>query len=314
MRRILVTGRGGQLATGLATALPAQGFEAILVGQPDFEFDQPATIAAAFAAARPDAVVNCAAWTAVDAAEDAEAAAFTANAIGPALVARHCAALGIPLIQISTDYVFDGRKGAPYVETDTPNPLSAYGRTKLAGEWAALATNPQTTVLRTAWVFSAVGTNFLRTMLRVGAQRDELRVVADQHGSPTAAPDLADAIASVLARIRDTGWQRRPTAASSTPSRRAPPPGTASRRRSSRPPNPTADHSPPSSPSPPPTTQHAPHDPPTHASIPHTSHTPSAWPCHTGHTGCSAWSGSTSRRDLIAATPGRVEIHADREF
>ncbi|BDG70892.1 dTDP-4-dehydrorhamnose reductase [Roseomonas fluvialis] len=207
MRRVLVTGRGGQLATGLAEALPAQGFEPFLFGQPEFEFEQPATIAAAFAAAQPDAVVNCAAWTAVDAAEDNEAGAFVANAVGPALVARHCAALGIPLVQVSTDYVFDGRKGAPYVETDAPNPLGAYGRTKLAGEWAALAENPQTIVLRTAWVFSAVGNNFLRTMLRVGAERPVLRVVADQHGSPTAAPDLADAIAAVLARLRGTGWQ-----------------------------------------------------------------------------------------------------------
>lgn len=207
MRRILVTGRGGQLATGLEAALPAQGFEAILVGQPAFEFDQPATVAAAFAAARPEAVVNCAAWTAVDAAEDNEAAAFQANALGPALVARHCAALGIPLVQISTDYVFDGRKGTPYTEDDAPNPLGAYGRTKLAGEWAALAGHDRTVVLRTAWVFSPVGNNFLRTMLRVGAERAELRVVADQHGSPTAAPDLADAIATVLSRIRATGWQ-----------------------------------------------------------------------------------------------------------
>ncbi len=207
MKRVLVTGRGGQLATGLADALPAQGFEPFLFGQPEFEFDQPATIAAAFATARPDAVVNCAAWTAVDAAEDNEAGAFMANAIGPALVARHCAALGIPLVQVSTDYVFDGRKGAPYVETDAPNPVGAYGRTKLAGEWAALAENAQTIVMRTAWVFSPVGNNFLRTMLRVGAERPVLRVVADQHGSPTAAPDLADAIAGVLARVRETGWQ-----------------------------------------------------------------------------------------------------------
>lgn len=207
MKRVLVTGRGGQLATGLADALPALGFEPHLFGQPEFEFDQPATIAAAFAAARPDAVVNCAAWTAVDAAEDNEAGAFMANAIGPALVARHCAALGIPLVQVSTDYVFDGRKGAPYVETDAPNPIGAYGRTKLAGEWAALAENTQTIVMRTAWVFSPVGNNFLRTMLRVGAERPLLRVVADQHGSPTAAPDLADAIAGVLARVRETGWQ-----------------------------------------------------------------------------------------------------------
>lgn len=207
MRRVLVTGRGGQLATGLAAALPAQGFEAILVGQPEFEFDDPASVAAAFAAARPEAVVNCAAWTAVDAAEDDEPAAFRANALGPAMMAHHCAVAGIPLVQISTDYVFDGRKPTPYVETDAPNPLGAYGRTKLAGEWAALAGHDRTVVLRTAWVFSPVGHNFLRTMLRLGADRDELRVVADQWGSPTAAPDLADAIAGVLARIRENGWQ-----------------------------------------------------------------------------------------------------------
>jgi dTDP-4-dehydrorhamnose reductase len=209
MKRILVTGRGGQLATGLADALPAQGFEAHLVGQPDFEFDQPHTVAAAFEAAAPDAVVNCAAWTAVDAAEDDEPAAFRANALGPALVAAHCAARGIPLVQVSTDYVYDGLKGAPYVESDAPNPLGAYGRTKLAGEWAALAGNPQTLVIRTAWVFAPMGGNFVRTMLRLGAERRELRVVADQQGSPTAAPDLADAIAGVLARVRATGWQDR---------------------------------------------------------------------------------------------------------
>ena len=209
MKRILVTGRGGQLATGLADALPAQGFEAILVGQPEFEFDEPAAIAATFDAAAPEAVVNCAAWTAVDAAEDNEAAAFRANALGPAMVAAQCAARGIPLVQVSTDYVYDGRKGAPYVETDAPNPLGAYGRTKLAGEWAALAGNPKTVVLRTAWVFAPMGGNFVRTMLRLGAERSELRVVADQQGSPTAAPDLADAIAGVLARIRETGWKER---------------------------------------------------------------------------------------------------------
>ncbi len=186
---------------------PAQGFEAILAGQPEFEFDAPDTVAAAFAAAAPDAVVNCAAWTAVDAAEEHEAAAFRANALGPAMMARLCAGAGIPLVQISTDYVFDGCKGAPYVEEDAPNPLGAYGRTKLAGEWAALAGHGQALVLRTSWVFAPMGNNFVRTMLRLGAERDEVRVVADQHGSPTAAPDLADAIAGVLARIRDTGWQ-----------------------------------------------------------------------------------------------------------
>ena len=207
MRRILVTGQGGQLATGLAESLPHQGFEPLLVGQPDFEFDRPETVIAAFAALRPDAVVNCAAWTAVDAAEDDEAGAFRANALGPALLGRLTAAAGIPLIQVSTDYVYDGLKGTPYAEGDAPNPLNAYGRTKLAGEWAALAANPMTSILRTAWVFSPVGRNFVKTMLAVGATRPELRVVADQFGHPTAAPDLADAIAGILARLRDTGWQ-----------------------------------------------------------------------------------------------------------
>lgn len=207
MRRILVTGQGGQLATGLADALPARDFAPLLVGQPDFDFIDPAGVARAFAAARPEAVVNCAAWTAVDAAEDQEPAAFLANALGPAQLAGLCAAAAIPLIQVSTDYVFDGAKGAPYVETDPPAPVSAYGRTKLAGEWAALAGNPQTLVLRTAWVHAPVGRNFVETMLRLGAEREELRVVADQRGAPTAAPDLADAIAGILAVIRDRGWQ-----------------------------------------------------------------------------------------------------------
>ncbi|MDB5416359.1 MAG: dTDP-4-dehydrorhamnose reductase [Rubritepida sp.] len=207
MRRILVTGQGGQLATGLAESLPGRGFEAMLVGQPDFEFDKPETVLAAFAALRPEAVVNCAAWTAVDAAEDDEAGAFRANALGPALIAALCAEAAIPLIQISTDYVYDGLKDSPYSESDLPNPMNAYGRTKLAGEWAALAGNPQTAVLRTAWVFSPVGRNFVKTMLAAGASRPELRVVADQQGHPTAAPDLADAITAILERIRDTGWQ-----------------------------------------------------------------------------------------------------------
>jgi dTDP-4-dehydrorhamnose reductase len=209
MRRVLVTGQGGQLATGLADALPARGFTPSLVGQPAFDFTDPAGVARAFAAAVPEAVVNCAAWTAVDAAEDQEPAAFLANALGPAQLAALCAAADIPLIQVSTDYVFDGTKGAPYAEADAPNPVSAYGRTKLAGEWAALAGNPRTLVLRTAWVHAPVGRNFVDTMLRLGAEREELRVVADQRGAPTAAPDLADAIAGVLAAIRDGGWQAR---------------------------------------------------------------------------------------------------------
>jgi dTDP-4-dehydrorhamnose reductase len=188
------------LATGLEVALPSRGFEALLVGQPEFEFDQPESVIAAFQALKPDAVVNCAAWTAVDAAEDDEAGAFRANALGPALLGQLSRAAGIPIIQISTDYVYDGLKGALYLESDSPNPVGAYGRTKLAGEWAAQSANPRCIVLRTAWVFAPMGKNFLRTMLALGEQRQELRVVADQWGSPTAAPDLADAIFTAAAR------------------------------------------------------------------------------------------------------------------
>jgi dTDP-4-dehydrorhamnose reductase len=207
MRRILVTGRGGQVATGLEAALPAEGFQPLVIGRPAFDFNIPQTIIAAFQALKPDAVVNCAAWTAVDAAEEDELSAFRANALGPALLGHLTHEAGVPIIQISTDYVFDGQKGAPYLESDAPNPLSAYGRTKLAGEWAAQAANPRCIVLRTAWVFAPMGKNFLRTMLALGADRPELRVVADQWGSPTAAPDLAHAIAAILVRIREHGWR-----------------------------------------------------------------------------------------------------------
>jgi dTDP-4-dehydrorhamnose reductase len=207
MRRILVTGAGGQVGSALLAALPAQGFEALPAGRPALDFDRPASIEALLAGTAPEAVVNCAAWTAVDAAEENEPAAFRANALGPALLARGCAARGIPLVQLSTDYVFDGTKGAPYAEADAPNPLGAYGRTKLAGEWAALAGNPRSIVLRTSWIYAPSGTNFLRTMLRLAAERRDLSVVADQIGAPTAAADLAEAIAAILARIRAEGWR-----------------------------------------------------------------------------------------------------------
>lgn len=179
--------------------------EALVVGRPAFDFDRPGTLAEALAAARPDAVVNAAAWTAVDAAEAEEEAARRANADGPALLARLCAASRTPLLHLSTDYVFDGLGGAPYAEDDAPNPLSAYGRTKLAGERAVLGAGGPATVLRTSWVFAATGRNFVRTMLALGATRPALRVVADQRGGPTAAPDLADALAAILADLRDGG-------------------------------------------------------------------------------------------------------------
>ena len=151
-------------------------------------------------------VVNAAAWTAVDAAEKEVDAAMRANRDGPETLARLCAAAGIPFIHISTDYVFDGDKGAPYVETDATNPTAAYGATKLAGEHAVLAAYPRATILRTSWVYSATGKNFVKTMLGAAQKMDRLRVVADQKGCPTAARDLAVAILGVAARIND-GWQ-----------------------------------------------------------------------------------------------------------
>jgi dTDP-4-dehydrorhamnose reductase len=201
--RILVTGGGGQLASALA----AQGGVRVrLVGRPGFDFDRPESIEAAFNAAVPDLVVNAAAYTAVDAAETDQAAAFRANRDGPEALARLCAAAGIPLIHVSTDYVYDGEKPAPYVETDAVGPRSVYGASKLAGETAVLASGAQAIILRTAWVYAATGRNFVRTMLNLGQTRDTLRVVADQQGCPTAAADLAAAILAIARRIEEDGW------------------------------------------------------------------------------------------------------------
>lgn len=203
-RPILVTGGSGQLATALA----AQGGERVRhVGRPGFDFDRPETIAAAFRAADPWLVVNAAAYTAVDAAETDPAAAFRANRDGPAELARLCAEAGIPLIHVSTDYVYSGDKPTPYVETDPVAPLGVYGASKLAGETAVLASGAHAIILRTAWVYAASGRNFVRTMLNLGQTRDVLRVVADQHGSPTAATDLAAAVLTIAASLETDGWR-----------------------------------------------------------------------------------------------------------
>jgi dTDP-4-dehydrorhamnose reductase len=200
---ILVTGGTGQLAAALATL---GGDRVRRVGRPEFDFDRPETIAATFCAAAPGLVVNAAAFTAVDAAETDSAAAFRANRDGPEALARLCAAAGVPLIHVSTDYVYDGEKASPYVETDAVGPRSVYGASKLAGETAVLATGARAIILRTAWVYAATGRNFVRTMLNLGQTRDALRVVADQHGCPTAAADLASAILAIAHRIEHDGW------------------------------------------------------------------------------------------------------------
>jgi dTDP-4-dehydrorhamnose reductase len=198
---VLVTGGTGQLASALAHA---QGI--LRVGRPVFDFDRPDTIEATFRGTAPRLVVNAAAYTAVDAAESDADAAYRANATGPAILGRLCAEADIPLVHVSTDYVFDGTKPTPYVETDRVSPQGVYGASKLAGEEAVRLSRAKSVILRTAWVYAATGKNFVRTMLAVGKIRDRLTVVADQHGCPTAAADLAEAVLAIIARIDQTGW------------------------------------------------------------------------------------------------------------
>ena len=193
--RLLVTGREGQLARSLALrGLDHAGIEVVALGRPDLDLEQPSSVARAIAAAQPDIVVNAAAYTAVDKAEQEEDLAFAVNRDGAAAVARAAAELGVPLIHLSTDYVYSGDKPEPYVESDPVAPLGAYGRSKLAGEMAVREAHPGPLILRTSWVFSPFGNNFVKTMLRLGGERDELRVVGDQTGNPTSALDLAHAI------------------------------------------------------------------------------------------------------------------------
>jgi dTDP-4-dehydrorhamnose reductase len=206
---ILVTGGSGQVAQALGRLAPARAMDVVVLGRPDFDFDDPETIRAAFASRPWRYVVNAAAYTAVDAAEADEAGAARANADGPEMLATLCAEAGVPFIHISTDYVFDGSKGQPYQETDDTNPTGAYGRTKRDGEERVLKASGQAIILRTAWVYSDTGKNFVRTMLSAGARLPRLRVVGDQKGSPTAAADLATAILDIIAAIEREGWHAR---------------------------------------------------------------------------------------------------------
>ncbi len=204
---ILITGASGQLGQDLITLCRAQGRDFAALARPDFDFEKPDTVIASFSAAQPTIVINAAAYTAVDKAETDQDAARAGNHTGPRLLAELCAAADIPFIHVSTDYVFDGNKGAPYVETDPPNPTGIYGASKRAGEEAVLATGAKAVILRTAWVYAGHGKNFARTMLNAGRKMPVLRVVADQRGTPTAAADLAAAILGIVDKINQTGWQ-----------------------------------------------------------------------------------------------------------
>ncbi|KPP80666.1 MAG: dTDP-4-dehydrorhamnose reductase RmlD [Oceanicaulis sp. HLUCCA04] len=204
MPRLVILGRTGQLATELIRQAPAQGWDAVALGRDVADFADPQSCVAALGAALPaDAVINAAAYTAVDRAESEETLAHTINAQTPGQLAALCAAQDIPFVHVSTDYVFDGSKPEPYVETDATNPQSAYGRSKRAGEIAVEKAGGRSLIARTTWVYSAHGRNFVKTMLRLGAERDELRVVDDQLGCPTAAHDLARCLLVAASAMRE---------------------------------------------------------------------------------------------------------------
>jgi dTDP-4-dehydrorhamnose reductase len=197
--RVLVTAASGQVGSALA----ARGKDDVIaLSRRDLDVATSQSIEAAMERVHPSLVVNTAAYTAVDRAESEPEAAQRANADGPALLAAACAASGIPLIHLSTDYVFAGDKVGPYFERDAIGPTSVYGRTKAEGERRVLEAQPQSVVLRTAWVYSANGANFVRTMLRLARTRDRISVVDDQVGSPTFAGDLADAILTMSRRLQ----------------------------------------------------------------------------------------------------------------
>ena len=205
MKRIVVTGREGQVVRALLERGAENGaFEVMALGRPVLDLSRPEGIDAALRQARPDVIVSAAAYTAVDQAETDVAEAHAVNAEAPGRIAATAAALGVPVVQLSTDYVFDGRKTEPYLETDPTGPASVYGRTKLAGERAVAAATGNHVILRTAWVYSPFGRNFVKTMLRLAESRDRVDVVDDQVGNPTSALDIAAGILSVAASLLDS--------------------------------------------------------------------------------------------------------------
>lgn len=198
---IAIFGGGGQVAQELIAACGARDIEARAFTRAEADIAEADAVAHALAAARPSVAINAAAYTKVDLAEREIEAATRANAVGPAVLAAACAAAGVPLVHLSTDYVFDGMKQGAYVESDATAPLGVYGRTKLAGEDAVRKAQPRHVILRTSWVFGPFGHNLLKTVLRLARERDELRFVADQHGCPTATADIAEAILRVAPRL-----------------------------------------------------------------------------------------------------------------
>lgn len=204
--KVLVTGKDGQVAQSLKMMgyrFPA--LDLIFVGRPEFDLAEPDTIHHTIQLVKPDVIVSAAAYTAVDLAEDEPDKAHRINATAPGHLAKAAAEIGAKLIHLSTDYVFDGTLERPYAETDQVNPISAYGKSKLAGEQAIADTFKDFVILRTAWVYSPFGKNFMKTMMSLAETRNELNVVDDQAGNPTSAFDIANGILSIL-----DIWQSKP--------------------------------------------------------------------------------------------------------
>ncbi|MGG5242876.1 dTDP-4-dehydrorhamnose reductase [Pseudomonas lurida] len=199
--KILITGQHGQVSRELQRHLQGLG-ELIVLGRDQLDLANPDQIRQQVRAHRPDLIINAAAHTAVDQAESEPEVAFAINAIAPGVLAEEAKALGIPLIHYSTDYVFDGSKPAPYTEADTPNPLGVYGQSKLAGEQAIAAVGGEHLILRTSWVYSSHGKNFLLTMQRLLQDKPQMRIVADQIGAPTWAGSIASSTRTLIER-----WQ-----------------------------------------------------------------------------------------------------------
>ncbi|MFP4347247.1 MAG: dTDP-4-dehydrorhamnose reductase [Thermodesulfobacteriota bacterium] len=206
---ILITGAHGQLGWELVRQHRPGAFDMAAFSHSELDITDPAQVTEAFDRHRPFLAINAAAYTLVDKAETETEAAYAVNRDGPAHLAAACARLNIPLIHISTDFVFDGQKGAPYLETDPISPVSVYGQSKAAGEAELRSRLQEHFIVRTAWVYGVHGNNFVKTMIRLARERDEVRVVADQYGSPTSAADLASAVWTMTDAIlqdRETAW------------------------------------------------------------------------------------------------------------
>jgi dTDP-4-dehydrorhamnose reductase len=199
--RIAVTGRKGQVVESLLERASVAGVEIATVARPEADLTQPLDVIAALTRLRPDAIISAAAYTAVDLAETEPDLAQAINGAGAGAVARAAAELGVPVVHLSTDYVFDGSLDRPYRETDPTGPVGMYGRSKLEGELAIAAATPNHAILRTAWVYSPFGKNFARTMLMLASKRDEISVVSDQRGTPTNALDIADGVIAVARNL-----------------------------------------------------------------------------------------------------------------